>query len=381
MSRATVRAAAGLLAMALIAGSARPGSAQTPAPSPSLNEAALDVRINVWSQADWRGRSDLLRRAAPAGDISRWIETDDPLIVWMRGQSGWTGVVTALLNVSADGESIGCALAPLPFGLPEQATVGLCDRIMPKARYRPALTLEGSPTSDGVRFTIRGGTYRKEDAANMPIVRAEPLPPSPPAPFVGPGWPPLFGLPPARLTGGLPLLQGGGDAAEAGSSPWAGLEVQLDSSGAPSACQAIASSGDSRFDQAACAAARRATYRLNDTTTRGSRVYMLIVQQAGELRALPQSRGRRTSPVINPTAAEALAAEWKGRGRWPRVYVSVDAAGSVTDCRINESSGDDALDLQACQMMRRLSGLTPARDVLDRPTPGSLLVERLPEVR
>lgn len=365
--------ASSIAAAALLATSASAG-AQTPAaPRPDV-----ETRISLWSLNGAGGRNDLLRRARPEGDITTWMTPGDPLIARLGAEPAWSGVLVVLLTLSPEGRASACEIPTLPYDLPAEAVEGLCERLVPRVRYRPALTAAGEPVEDHARFLIRSSQYLRQDAASLPMIRAEPLPPSPPVPMPGPGWPPLVSLKPARLTGGLELVHGGGDSPDARSTPWAGIEVQLNASANVAECRSVASSGDARFDQQACAVARRADYALNGGASESERrVYLLIVRQDEALRALPQSRSGRSLPVMDPGREAALAAEWAGRP-WPRVFVSVDADGVPTDCRINESAGDDALDVAACHAVRRLARFAPARDSLDRPTQGSAFVERLP---
>lgn len=362
----------GLLASAACATAAH---AQTPPDAPQL-----EMRISLWSMSG-SGRTDLLRRAHPDGDIATWLDAGDPVVTFAGGGRAWSGVLVVRLSLSPDGRMTGCEmpeLPELPHGLRPEAVAGLCERLAPHVRYRPALTAEGQRVEDSARLLIRSARYRAADAAAMPLIRAAPLPPAPPVPRPGPGWPPLVSLTPARLVGGLALLEGGGDAPEATASPWTGVEVQLGETGAVLTCRTINSSGDAAFDDQACAAARRADYALNGATVASDRrVYLLLVRQAGRLRALPQARSGRASPVLESRSAIAMAAEWAARP-WPRVFVTIDTDGSPTDCRINETAGDDAVDLAACEMIRRAARFTPARDSLDRPTPGSVFLAELP---
>lgn len=358
---------AGCAALILAAGP--PGGsaeAQTVSAAPPV-----ETRISLWSESDWRGRNDLLRRARPDGDMAGWMAATDPLIAFVS-EPAWNGVVVLSMTLSPEGRLTGCEIPTQPHDLPPEAVAGLCDRLAPQVRYHPALTADGERVGDRVRFLIRSGQYLT--SSNLPLIRAEPLPPAPPAPMPGPGWPPLVSLTPARLVDGLPLLEGGGDAPEAAGTPWAGIEVQLGPTGAVAGCRTINSSGDARFDQQACAAARRAGYALNGATSeRDRRVYLLIVRQGGVLRALPQSRTGRSQPVPEEAARAEMAAAW-GERRWPRVFVSVGAAGTPTDCRINESSGEDGLDVEACLLVRRTARFAPARDSLGRATAGSLFL-------
>lgn len=352
-------------AMAIVIG----GAAQS-APVP----AQIETRVSLWSMSDYGGRNDLLRRAKPHGDIVQWLDESDPLVARVLAMPNWSGVISARMTLGPNGRATACEVAEPPHGLQPEAVAGLCERLAPRVQYRPALTAEGEAAEDRVRVLIRFSQYRLEDAARMPMIRAEPLPPSPPAPMVGPGWPPLVAPGNARLAGGLALLEGGGDSPSAMAAPWAGIEVQLDESGAASNCRIIASSEDSRHNQQACVAARRANYALDGATSqRDRRLYLLVVRENEQLRTLPHVRGGRSAPILDPASATALATEWAGRA-WPRIFVSVDASGAPTDCRINESSGDDVIDVEACQTVRRLARFSPARDGLDRPAPGSLFM-------
>lgn len=334
----------------------------------------IETRVSLWSMSDYGGRNDLLRRAKPQGDIVQWMDESDPLVARVLAMPNWSGVVSVRLTLGPDGRAIACEVAEPPYGLQPEAVVGLCERLAPGVRYRPALTADGEATEDRVRILIRFSQYRRDDAATMPMIRAEPPPPSPPAPMAGPGWPPLVSPGKARLAGGLGLLEGGGGSPLATAAPWAGIEVQLDESGTVAGCRIVASSEDQRHNQQACVAARRADYALDGATSqRERRLYLLIIQENGRLKALPHVRSGRIAPVLEPDSGAALAAEWAGRP-WPRVFVSVDVAGAPTDCRINESSDDDAIDVAACQTVRRLARFSPARDSLDRPAQGSLFM-------
>lgn len=358
------------LVLGLVSGLAGTAHAQT---SGSLTNSH-ETRVSVWSLSG-SGRNDLLRRARPAGDMATWLPATDPLVRHALASFPQNDSVTLLFDIGADGRATDCTIPT--SRLPAEITDGLCERLMPQVRYLPALTAEGERVADKARFHVRYGAFPRDHVRNTPLIVAEPLPPSPPVPMAGPGWPPLVSLKPARLTGGLPLLEGGGDAPEATGTPWTGVEIQLDEAGRVGGCNVVRSSDDARFNNQACTAARHATYALNGADTPYQRrVYLLITRQNGELRALPQSRSGQGRPVLTEDARATLRVQWGDRP-WPRVFVSTDAQGQVSDCRINETTGQDDLDIGACRLVHQAGVFAPARDSLDRPTIGSVMIESL----
>lgn len=65
--------------------------------------------------------------------------------------------------------------------------------------------------------------------------------------------------------------------------------------------------------------------------------------------------------------AEALAAEAEGSAR---LQISIDRAGTVSDCKVLESSGNTSLDSASCELAYLTKASKPAQDVDGKPTAG-----------
>lgn len=363
-----------VIAATLVVGAMSPGegraqtsSPATPpvaAPSPHIVE---DPYIGVFGFED-RDDEGLVRRAEPLGRQTDWIPETDPMVARVKTGGGEAGGNAFLnLTVGVDGRVTACQLQ-IGYGNPSPPD-GLCERVPPRARFRPALDLDGQPAADV--YTVQVGYGRRARLATTPaperVVRHAAPPPAPPMPNE---WPPTSRVS-AVTVQGLPLLEGGGDALEAHDTPFVGVEIRLDERGRVTACTRIAGDLDAQLQQEACALARRARYDLSAETSQYRRhMRFHFVRQKGGLRALSHSRNSRTLPILTPEAAQALTTGTTEP--WPVMWVRVDRSGKAERCRILETSGDDARDARSCRAILQFARFTPARDTLDRSTVSTL---------
>ena len=68
------------------------------------------------------------------------------------------------------------------------------------------------------------------------------------------------------------------------------------------------------------------------------------------------------TPDDYPPAALRVAAEGV-----VQVALAIDAAGALTDCTVEQSSGNEDLDTTTCALLRKRAKFAPARDLADKP--------------
>lgn len=307
----------------------------------------------------------LLRRAEPDGDIRDWMSESDPSVAALKTINDGGGVAFEI-QIDAKGRATGCKIAH-QYG-PAAFVDGLCDRILPRVRMKPAIDTTGAPAPDAFTYSLFFG--RRYEASERLVSIQYP----PPAPMPQDRWPPWSTKTPVVITK-LDTLQGGPTAPEATGTPWAGLIYNPGDARTP--CRVIASSGDADFNKRACDVARKGKYDVSKATSVfQQRVYLHFVLQKGKPRALVPVSDQMQRPTVMPDSLaamqQALAALPAGAMAKLKLHVSTDKAGAVSGCMILESTGTDAADVLACETVRRLGRFTPARDVFGRPQDGAL---------
>jgi len=306
----------------------------------------------------------LLRRAAPDGDLRDWLSEGDPAIALLRDGKA-SGGVALEIQIDARGRATGCKIQH-QYGDAALAE-GLCERIVPRVRMKPAIDSVGAPAADAFVYSaFFGQSYQPRER----LVEIQP-----PSPAVMPNdqWPPWSTATPVVVTR-LDLLEGGPTSPDAAGSPWVGMVFNA---GEVRACRVIASSGDAAFNKRACDVAKKGRYDVSKATSVfQQRVYLHFAEQKGKPRALIPASNHLQRPVA---ASDGAAAIQQALSALPadavaklRLHVSIDRTGAVTGCMILQSTGTDAGDVLACNAVRRLGRFTPAHDVFGRPADGAL---------
>lgn len=353
---------------------AQPTLAQTATP-PAEPFRAIYITGFAGSAPQWEEPgADVIRRTGASGDITTWLrETDAPVALWRQGDK--PASASFVLDVSADGRALACAIEPRRVAAGPEWAASLCPILLERARLLPALKLDGTRSADKfiVSIAFQVTTFRQPD--NAPLIRSQGLSPAPPPPSdFNPqlkSWPPssywvraVATAPAFKLAPEAP-----GGAALAG--PTTGL-VLADPKSGDLPCRVVQSSGDPALDAQACThAVKKLKPKWADTVRFPVRRYPLLLSPAGKaFRAVRPSADAARNLQIDPEAFQSAAAVWQAQaagGRGVAVAGPVDESGKPGRCRIAETSGNDAADLAACRLFLDTVRYAPATDVFGQP--------------
>lgn len=313
------------------------------------------------------GKTPPMRRADAIGDLTAWLPDNDPSVVLNSGSADSTGGVALSLTVDGFGKVIACDASQVHGD--KRLSDGLCDRVSARARFTPAIDDSGARLTDEYIYNL---SFNRTYVAQTPVVRVQGLSPAPPV--AGASWPPV-GDPLQGSVTKLDLLEGGPASAQARAEPWAGIIYAPEDPKNP--CRIVKSSGDAAFNERACKAAAKGRYDFAGVAEAYRRRMVLhFVLDRGKPRALTPAQKWSTRP--QPTdqslaaiagAVRALPADQAAR---LRLNVDVDAAGAVTRCAIEGSSGTDAGGVAVCAAVRAAASFLPAQDIFGRPFPARL---------
>jgi TonB family protein len=196
-------------------------------------------------------------------------------------------------------------------------------------------------------------------------------------------------------------------ALRAEKSGAAGFLLNVNKWGVVADCEITESSGDAALDEATCrnVAVRAKFYPATDkdakpiAATYRNRVRWVVPQ------SVPNSGPITISPAISrfvptkwfPSSPRSLAYDWnfvtvgdyptkaevEKRSGTSLFDLSINAEGSVTDCKITSSSGHTDLDQRSCEIATQRGKFIPALDVAGNPSIGRILsgvVWALPQV-
>lgn len=349
-----------LVLAALALGLALPAAAQT-----ARERAATYPAVNIeqWGN-DESPDPSRLRRASAGDSVRDWFTLEDPEIQTqvLYGGQGYS-TASLRLEITPGGRVSGCRVT-WSNGDARWPT-GLCDRIRERARFRPAIDVDGAPVGDVVQITV---DYNTSSRPRSPLVQIGSGAPPVVVPVERPSWPPVPG--PRASVSGLDRLRGGPDAPEASGAPWAGVTVHPAKTGTSVFCEVSASSGDADFDRRACAAAEAGGYNFSFLHPSRRRIGLLFVLQDDTPRALlplESTSGANIEHQSLAAIADQLIADGHDLDTGLRVFVTAGPNGRAVRCEVTRSSGSDALDVAACRLIRKDARFTIARDVFGRP--------------
>lgn len=327
---------------------------------------------------------EMIRRTRPDGDPATWLrQTDAPIAAWLAARVMTN--VTLVLQVGTDGAVTKCTTQELP-GLEPPAWAGdLCPLVVSRARLVPALKDDGSRMPD--RFILFVSFAFDPHTRNVPgpLITSSGLSPAPPP--AGEFDPQLEDWPPSprwlSSFSGQPVFKGpvewAGEAALPG--PVIGLMVADRKNGAPD-CRVVQSSGDTALDERACTHVRKTLKPAwPNMVPISMRRWPLLLSPAGRgFRALQPDAGLLRWARLEQDEVQRLGQLWRSAaGPVGRVGVSgsLGADGRPGNCRVHDSSGNDADDALACRLFRTEARIVPARDVFGQPMaqPGSVRTE------
>lgn len=346
-------------------------------------ESRLMIRVSG-SPDRWRADSprDWIRWPQAINDPAQWItESDAAVQHWLAMPSPrGNRMINFAIDVGADGAVSGCAVerhhgfgdaVPQPY-------LALCDTFRRSLQIRRAIGRDGQPVASRYAITIRFDEARvPSEAAREPLIaepRLSPAPPPPPPAI--PEWPPTRAsrLPTATT---IPLAPGGAAALGRETPGWAGVWLTSGPDG-PIECAVTRPSGDTRFDRRACDAAMRRDALTFDWPSSGSvypvRTPIHFVPVNGRPHAIMPVTERITAPTISHAVLErvrglAMAASAGAATTGTadmaalRVSLTIDAAGTVNQCEVTRTSGNDAADAATCIAFRDSEGIMPGRDI------------------
>lgn len=354
-----------------------PAKAQeTPPPRAATPAIIEDPRVSLWGYGSPRPRDvpNPLRSAMAANDVTSWLPAGDPAVVAFFADPQASASVSMRLTIDATGRVIACEARQHWRREPLPAFVdGLCDRMVPRAGFIPAIDESGARVADTHQLTVRFERIRRRADANPPplIVEREP---DPSPMMASDSWPP-YSSGPVPLFESLPLAEGGAAAHAPDAAPWAGIELRESGEGQV-ATRIIFSSADPAFDRIASSIARRSWPVWPAEVAVGDRRVMIhFAAVDGDPRAILPVSGRPSPPAMTESGRAALITALS----WPRASdaakarlrfeLEIDAQGRVTLCRIAQSSGSDAGDAAACRLMRETARFEPRRDIFGWPHP------------
>ena len=367
--------AAGLVINSILA--AGTALAQTPpAPAPPAEPyRAIIVQAFTGEATQWIAPPpDLIRRTKAEGDPASWLrETDAPIAAWRKGTE--TASFTLVLDISAEGRVSSCTLEPRQAAQAPAWALQLCPLLTQRARLIPALRADGTHLPDQLIYSIGFQFSARHPAQAGPLIKSFGLAPAPPpssdyAPQLK-TWPPSGGwltYAAKQPTYKLPVEQPGGPPL---NGPAIGLVVADPKSGDPE-CRVVQSSGDAKLDDKACTHARKKLKpQWAEAVRFPVRRWVLLLSPDGKgFRVITPDQNAAKRAHIDPAEVTRLAALWRpAAGGTARVGLGgrLGTDGKPVNCRIYESSGNDAADVAACRLFMTEAKVSPASDVFGQP--------------
>ncbi|WP_420478646.1 hypothetical protein [Brevundimonas sp. FT23028] len=295
----------------------------------------------------FRMDSDLLRRAAPIGELVDWLDETDPIWTASRANPDLGDYTSLVLIVDPSGRVSSCEIeVSTEDGLGD----AICRQVTRRARFRHALNANGAPTQDRYEVIVSFDTVARRPAR---LVRNDPL--QPPRLQLGESWPPRHAETSIRVTG-LEMF----DRTRASDGPWVGVAVSRRDGAEQPRCTVRGGGGDRAFQALACDAALQGRYDFPDS----SPAYLMIAQQDGRFKAmLPVTRNEIPPTLSRDSRTRIRSALPAPTADQLRFELLISPHGAVAGCMIVVSTGDDAQDLQACTLLREQGAFEPARDV------------------
>lgn len=368
-------------ALIVVAGSASAAQAQSepvavPGRPPVVADPLRKIQIVAFAAEPYAWAPpppEMIRRTRPDTDPATWLrEADAPIAAWLANPALTN--VTLVLQVGTEGTVTKCTTQAVNGAAPPAWAGDLCPLVASRAKLVPALKDDGSRMTD--RFILNANFAFNPYTRNLPgpLISSNGLSPAPPPPSEFDAqlqaWPPnprslgIFGRPPAfqlavEPPGGAPL-----------AGPAIGLLIADARSGQP-LCRVGQSSGDAKQDQGACDHVRKKLKPYwADTIRFPVRRWALLLGPDGKgfraVQADPNVAGRAGLATGEP---DRLAVLWRQvAGPVARVGVSgaLGPDGRPGNCRVYDSSGNDAADVLACRLFRSEARFAPARDVFGR---------------
>lgn len=339
-------------------------------PLRKIQIVAFAAEPSIWAPPP----PEMIRRTRADSDPATWLrETDAPIAGWLANPVLTN--VTLVLQTGTDGTVSKCTSQEVKGQLPQGWAGELCPLVVSRAKMVPALKDDGSRMAD--RFILNINFAFSAYTRNMagPLITSNGLGPAPPPMSeIDPqlrAWPPS----PRWLSSfaGQPVFKS--QAEQPGEAPLAvpliGLVVADRKNGSPE-CRVVQSSGDAVLDERSCAFVRKTLKPSWPNMVQiGMRRWPLLLSPAGKDFRVVQPNGSLAGRTrLEDGEVARLAALWRPvAGPVPRVGLSgsLGADGRPGNCRIYDSSGNDAADALACRLFRTEARITPASDLFGQP--------------
>jgi hypothetical protein len=371
-------------ALIVVAGSASAAQAQSepvavPGRPPVVADPLRKIQIVAFAAEPYAWAPpppEMIRRTRPDTDPATWLrETDAPIAAWLANPALTN--VTLVLQVGTEGTVTKCTSQEVKGVQPPAWAGDLCPLVVSRAKLVPALKDDGSRITD--RFILNTNFAFSAYTRNMPgpLISSHGLSPAPPPnsefdPQLQ-AWPPS----PRWLSSfsGRPVFKGPaewpGEAALA--APLIGLVAADRKNGSPE-CRVVQSSGDAALDERACTHVRKTLKPAwPNMVPIAMRRWPLLLSPVGKgFRAVQPNANLAGWARLEQGEVQRLGQLWRSAaGPVGRVVVTgiLGADGRPGNCRVYDSSGNDAADALACHLFRTEARIVPARDVFGQPMP------------
>lgn len=319
---------------------------------------------------------EMIRRAQADSYPATWLrETDAPIAAWLANPALTN--VTLVLQTGTDGTVSKCTSQEVKNQAPPAWAGELCPLVVSRARMVSALRDDGNRMTDRFILNINFAYIPYTRNLPGPLITSNGLGPAPPPisefdPQLK-AWPPSPGW--LRRFAGQPLFKS--RAEQPGEAPLAvpliGLVLADRKNGSPE-CQVVQSSGDSALDARSCAFVRK-TLKPSwpNMVPIAMRRWPLLLNPAGKgFRAVQPNADLAGWARLEQGETQRLGQLWRtASGAVGRVGVSgtLGSDGRPGNCRVYDSSGNDAADVLACRLFRADARFEQARDVFGQPVP------------
>lgn len=325
------------------------------------------------------GQEQLLRRAEPKMEPHTiWKLSDIAIAARFESADQPRDRTMVSLVIGVEGQVTSCSLDEERKGEIVLAAQ-ICPVIKERFRFTPAIALDGSAAEDYYSYTIYFA-HQKKYRDNVPrAFQPIPLVPTPqPTPDVTKAseWPILRdGYPGFRATTAkrpIPLAP----LALETNEKVAGIAFSRTKDDETD-CVVVVPSGDVGLDQSACDHVRNAHDPRLELPRYGKTTmpYLVVGVGKAEQAYAPVSLMGAYASIDENTAEltrDRIEAEWAGKGLTGVTLdrlsfaLALDDKGLPTDCRIRASSGSDAGDVLACEVLKETIRFKPAKDIFGR---------------
>lgn len=334
-----------------------------------------------------RAREDRLRRAEPVLAPYQYFLSSDPAIKSRLADPQQPGTYARLtLEIDPSGNISACGPEKATQGSWDSALIAQqCPLIIQRMHFITALDVDGKPASDSytlwINFAHRGPISNAVPRAIGKTIYAPAVampPPSLSSPYAWPvqSWMLRYGDKP---TFRKPVFAGIVQSPIIAGEPVVGVAILRDpDKGA--ICSPMENADDIKTRWAAC---DYVIEQLKPTWPTASSSYatpyaLLVAGSGKTLRAIGKAADWPSPyPTVSADAAkqslQLVTAQMQSGGQLDRLklWLTLDADGHVTDCKIGASSGSDISDIAACRVMLAEGRFAPGLDAFGRKLPKS----------